>query len=97
MRKFSRPPSSLVRYCGTIIIADILGYLVIGALPVELLPEKSLPHLCALLAPLAVAIGNWIIHCRDSLSDNHFHQACTLSATSVATKAPSDGRCLAPI
>lgn len=57
MRKVPKPPSSIVRHCGTIIIADILGYLVIGALPVDYLPEKSLPYFCALLAPMGAAIG----------------------------------------
>ena len=57
MRTMSKPPSGLIRHGGTIIIADILGYLVIGAIPVDHLPDKTLPHFCAALAPLGVAIG----------------------------------------
>jgi DnaJ homolog subfamily C member 22 len=59
MKKHPKPPTGFVRHAATIIVADILGYLVIGAIPVEILPYGNvlLPYLCALLAPLAVAIG----------------------------------------
>lgn len=57
MRKNKTPPSSTIRHCGTVIIADVLGYLVIGAIPVDHLPPNSLPYISALLAPLGVAIG----------------------------------------
>lgn len=57
MKKKEPPPSTWVRHCGAIIVADILGYLVIGAIPIDHVPEELLPYLCALLAPMAVAIG----------------------------------------
>ncbi|KAI1291904.1 DnaJ -like protein subfamily C member 22 [Halotydeus destructor] len=57
MKKCSKPTASLARHCGTIIIADILGYLFIGAIPTDLLPEYSLKYICAIVAPLGVALG----------------------------------------
>lgn len=62
MRKQSQPPVSWARSCGSIIVADILGYLVIGAIPNDLVPEY--PHkaiIVALLAPPACAIGVHLI------------------------------------
>lgn len=62
MRKQSQPPVSWARSCGSIIVADILGYLVIGAIPNDLVPEY--PHkaiLVALIAPAACAVGVHLI------------------------------------
>ena len=55
--KHKTPPSSFARHFGTIIVADVLGYLVLGALPLDYLPTGSLPTLTAVLVPLGVAIG----------------------------------------
>lgn len=58
MRKLKKPDTGYVRYCGEIIVADILGYLVVGAIPKELLPnEITFQILCAVLVPLACGIG----------------------------------------
>ena len=57
MSRHKKPESGIVRYMGQIIVADIFGYLVVGALPVELLHQKILIGLQALLVPLGVAIG----------------------------------------
>lgn len=59
MRRNKVPSSGFARNSAKVIIADILGYLVIGAIPTELLPESDLLFrlLCATLAPFAVAVG----------------------------------------
>lgn len=63
MRKESKPNSGFVRTSATIIIADILGYLAVNAIPVELLPKDSYvyPILTAIFAPLGVAIGVYLV------------------------------------
>ncbi len=60
MRKHPKPSNGFIRHSATIIIADILGYLVISAIPLELLPQNRylLPILMAIVSPLAVAIGS---------------------------------------
>lgn len=66
MRKNPKPPNGVVRHATTIMIADILGYLVIGALPKELILDYHLIDvplisvINALLAPIAVAIGLFV-------------------------------------
>lgn len=58
MRRNPKPPSNTVRHAATIIVADILGYLAVGAIPNELLPNPDIAkYLSALIAPLAIAIG----------------------------------------
>lgn len=59
MKAHPKPSSGIIRHSATIIVADILGYLAISAIPNELLPQNSwlLPLLMALISPLAVAIG----------------------------------------
>ena len=61
MRKHPQPETSYVRNFGYIIVADILGYLVIGALPTEFIPEFERRMLVAILVPLAVAYGIWLV------------------------------------
>ncbi len=60
MRKHPKPSNGFIRHSATIIIADILGYLAISAIPLELLPQNRylLPILMAVVSPLAVAIGS---------------------------------------
>ena len=58
MKRYTKPPTPFIRHSATIIVADILGYLTIGAIPVELFSDQSfLPYIHAIIAPLAVAIG----------------------------------------
>ena len=62
MKQKAQPPVSWARSCGSIVVADILGYLIIGAIPSEFLPEY--PHkaiLVAILAPVACAVGVHLI------------------------------------
>lgn len=56
MRKYPIPPSSTVRYCGQVLVADAFGYLTLAALPKDYIPEHLLP-LAAIFTPLFVAIG----------------------------------------
>ncbi|XP_023229256.1 dnaJ homolog subfamily C member 22-like [Centruroides sculpturatus] len=60
MRKYPTPPSSTVRYCGMMIVADAFGYLVLAAIPEELLPEFLLPF-STIFVPLAVALGVYLV------------------------------------
>ena len=57
MRKTSQPPTSFARHFGAIIIADILGYLVIGAIPPNYFGELQTKIILAIFVPLACAIG----------------------------------------
>lgn len=62
MRTKATPPVSWARSCGSIIIADILGYLVISAIPNEYVPEYPYKAiLVAILCPAACAIGVHLI------------------------------------
>lgn len=64
MRRHARPPTGFVRHAATVIIADILGYLLIAAIPLELIPNATyvVPYINAILAPVAVAIGLCIFY-----------------------------------
>jgi DnaJ family protein C protein 22 len=61
----SSPPVSWARSCGSIIVADVLGYLVIAAIPDQIddiLPGYYIkPLIAALLCPAACAIGVHLI------------------------------------
>lgn len=63
MKSQLKPSFGIIRYFGAIIVADILGYLVMGAIPHELFHSSgtsSNPHsivLAALLVPAACATG----------------------------------------
>ena len=63
MRRSQKPSSGYVRTSATIVIADILGYLAISAIPTELFPEDSiyLPILWSIVAPLGCAIGVYAV------------------------------------
>ncbi|RWS30112.1 dnaJ subfamily C member 22-like protein [Leptotrombidium deliense] len=63
MRKDKKPNSGIIRHSAAVIIADVLGYLVIGAIPDELIPNSDLykPYICALTVPFAVAIGVYTV------------------------------------
>ena len=56
-KRYPKPQSSWARDAGAIIVADIFGYLVMAALPNELIPEVVIPYLTALLVPPAIAVG----------------------------------------
>jgi len=56
-----QPPISSVRNFGFIVVADLLGYLVIGALPEELIPLSVRTIIITAFVPLAVAIGIWLV------------------------------------
>lgn len=60
MRKHEKPPSGTCRLFGQMIVADVLGYFALWAIPYELVPEWSLPYF-AFATPLAVALGVWLI------------------------------------
>ncbi|RWS07939.1 dnaJ subfamily C member 22-like protein [Dinothrombium tinctorium] len=59
MRRQAKPSSGIVRFCAAIIISHIFGYLVIGAIPEELIPRIDFfkAYICSMSVPLAVAIG----------------------------------------
>ena len=63
MKRQQKPSYGIIRHCATIVVADILGYLVIGALPHELWSETASTDnvisliAIALVAPLGCAIG----------------------------------------
>ena len=61
MRKSPQPPTSWVRSAGYIIVADILGYGVLGAIPSEVFPEFFRRILLAILVPLAVSLGVYLV------------------------------------
>ncbi|GFT80330.1 dnaJ homolog subfamily C member 22 [Nephila pilipes] len=61
MRKYPKPPSGTVRYFGQVTVSDAFGYLVIGAIPRELLPEMLIPFISSIFAPIAVAVGVYLI------------------------------------
>jgi hypothetical protein len=59
MKKSKKPDTGIVRYCGEMIVADIFGYLVVGAIPHELI-STDIPYfemICAIFVPLASALG----------------------------------------
>lgn len=66
MRTLPRPPFGYIRYLASIIVADILGYLVMGAIPHEWFSEKGTndnivsKSLSIFLVPFACAIGKYI-------------------------------------
>lgn len=63
MRKQSKPSFGIVRYFGAIIVADILGYLCMGAIPHELIDISGTSDnlisrlLITFLVPLGCAVG----------------------------------------
>ncbi|XP_054168096.1 dnaJ homolog subfamily C member 22-like [Oppia nitens] len=63
MRKEAKPSTGYIRASATIIIADILGYLVVSAIPIELFSEDSywITLLTIVLAPFAVAVGVYAV------------------------------------
>lgn len=67
MRQQTRPSFGFIRLFGSIVVADVLGYLVIGAIPHELFDENGSSDnivsrvLVSLLAPFACALGMLII------------------------------------
>lgn len=56
IRRYSKPPATIVRSMGQMIVSDALGYMVLYALPLELIPEQFIP-IVVIPVPLAVAIG----------------------------------------
>lgn len=56
IRRNAKPVSSTARSVGQMIVSDALGYMVLYALPLDVIPESLLP-LAAIPVPLAVAVG----------------------------------------
>lgn len=76
MRRQSKPSFGIIRYFGAIVVADILGYLVMGAIPHELIDSLGASEnlyssiLNAVLVPFGCAIGE---QCKSHLPpNNHF-------------------------
>lgn len=61
IKRHERPPSSLVRQSGLMIMGNILSYLVQYAIPKEILPNHLVSLLEILLIPLASALGVWLV------------------------------------
>ena len=65
MKQQPKPSYGIIRHFGTIIVADILGYLVIGAIPHELWSENGTSDnlfsrmVITLLVPIACAVGKY--------------------------------------
>lgn len=57
MLKHEKPPTGYFRYFGQMFVADTFGYLITGAVPRELLPERVFQLITALGVPLASALG----------------------------------------
>lgn len=60
IRAHPRPPSSIVRQSGLMIMGNLFAYLVEYAIPKELLSESTVSILKLLLIPLASALGVWL-------------------------------------
>ncbi|GBN25954.1 DnaJ subfamily C member 22, partial [Araneus ventricosus] len=61
MRKNPKPSAGTVRYFGQVTVSDAFGYLVIGAIPKELIPEMFVPIISAITVPFAVACGVYLV------------------------------------
>jgi DnaJ family protein C protein 22 len=61
MRRHPQPQTSWVRNVGYIIVADILGYLIIGAIPIEFIPNFERRLMIGALVPLGIAYGIWLV------------------------------------
>ncbi|XP_053202861.1 dnaJ homolog subfamily C member 22-like [Panonychus citri] len=59
MKNQKSPSSGIIRHCGTIIVADILGYLAISAVPYEYFShnEDLIFYIYAFISPIACALG----------------------------------------
>ncbi|XP_015783492.1 dnaJ homolog subfamily C member 22 [Tetranychus urticae] len=59
MKIQDKPGSGIIRHCGKIIVADILGYLAISAVPYEFFADNEtlLLYVYAAIAPLACSLG----------------------------------------
>ncbi|GFX40362.1 dnaJ subfamily C member 22 [Trichonephila clavipes] len=55
MRKYPKPPVGTLRYFGQMMVSDAFGYLVIRAIPQQLLPEMLIPAISSALVPIAAA------------------------------------------
>lgn len=60
IKSHKRPPSSIVRQSGLMMMGNLFAYLVEYALPKELLPDSIIIVLKFLLVPFASAIGVWL-------------------------------------
>src|SRR5699024_7611818 len=74
-----KPSFGIIRYFAAVIVADILGYLVMGALPHEFLNNSNFASdslesriLIALLVPFACALGNVELVCIIMLASRFF-------------------------
>ncbi|KAM7284192.1 dnaJ homolog subfamily C member 22 [Ixodes scapularis] len=56
IQRNAKPVSSTARSVGQMVVSDALGYMVLYALPLDVIPESLLP-LAAIPVPLAVAVG----------------------------------------
>ncbi|KFM68877.1 DnaJ-like protein subfamily C member 22, partial [Stegodyphus mimosarum] len=61
MRKHDKPPIGSVRYFGQIMVADAFGYLILGAVPRELVPENFTRIIFAFLIPFSSALGVYLV------------------------------------
>lgn len=61
MRQYPQPPTGTVRFCGQMLVSDVFGYLVIGAIPRQLLPEMLIPIISSVVVPIAAASGVYLV------------------------------------
>lgn len=61
MRKYEKPPFSLVRFFGQLVMGNVFGILVMLALPGEDEIGVNLYFYSQLIAPLGTAIGIWLV------------------------------------
>ncbi|GFR21748.1 dnaJ subfamily C member 22 [Trichonephila clavata] len=61
MRQHPKPPIGTLRYFGQMMVSDAFGYLVIRAIPQQLLPEMLIPAISSALVPIAAASGVYLV------------------------------------
>lgn len=63
MKKNSKPPSSWFRRTGSIIVANVFGYLLQASIPMEYFEEESfiLKLIYAIILPFSIAVGECVL------------------------------------
>lgn len=63
MRKHSKPPVSWYRRTGSVIVANVFGYLLQASIPTEYFDEDSfiLKLIYSLVLPFSIAVGEWLM------------------------------------
>lgn len=61
MMKNEKPPTGYFRYFGQMMVADTFGYLIINALPKELISDQVIQFSAAFTAPGACALGVYLV------------------------------------